>query len=436
MTAALVFSALWALGLLAAYLWLVRKESIARLEKHSIRFGGMLVFLVASVARLAPNAALPVGASFDVASYQIVGSLLLQGQDVYTAPEAQQRHPYLPLQMYWMALAQRASQVTGLSFVGLVRLAPVAADVAIAVLLYAWFSRRRMAGAALLAGLAYALNPLPVFVSAYHGQFDSIPALCILLSLFFLDRSPAGAGFWLGLGILNKSWPALALPSLLQGAPGWRRKALLLGVAGIVPLAGLALYLALFDASLLDVIRRAVSYNHGVGAWGYTYFIVTLAFTFPALLSLGTFLVNLGRPATLVLLGLAWWRSARRQTPQASLLTVLVVFLAVTHAFSIQYLMWVVPFAVLEQDHRWLRRFTLGAFAYMFLAYFTLILQWPVLSVLPWPQAHLYIIAPVGLPAWFVTLGWAYQRVFKMGLPAEKDVLPHPVDGLASGAHS
>jgi hypothetical protein len=92
-------------------------------------------------------------------------------------------------------------------------------------------------------------------------------------------------------------------------------------------------------------------------------------------------------------------------------LTILVTFIAWTHAFSIQYLMWVVPFAVLNMDFRWLKYYTVGAFFYMFLVYNTLILELHITSILPWPQADWFLIMPAGLPAWIIAVLWARERL-------------------------
>ena len=406
MTTALLFGAFWALCLLAAY-WKL-PDLLPRLH-IPVRWALPVIGIVALLARLVPDFALTMGAGYDITSYQIVGDLLRRGGQIYGHPDVVNRYPYLPLQMYWMAFAHWSAEITHLPFVKIVRLAPIAADVGIALLL---FKKLRRFGfqAALYGGLLYALNPVPVFVSAYHGQFDAIPALFILLSIYTLDWSSLLAGVWLGLGILNKSWPVLALPSLLT-VRGWRNKVYVLVGVTVVPLVGMAVYAAAFDAAPQNVITHALGYNWGIGVWGYTYFFRLLSALKPDFSAPFHWLINYGRYLTLAALALVWLVRARKESPDAGVLTVLVTFLAVTHAFSIQYLMWVVPFAVLAQDHRWLRRYTLGAFAYMFLAYTTLILEMHITQLLPWPWADLLIIMPAGLAVWLVTVGWMVGRV-------------------------
>jgi hypothetical protein len=367
---------------------------------------------VALVARLVPNFVLDVGAAYDIESYGIVGDLLLRGEEVYAATAGANRHPYLPCQVYWIGFARWAAPALHLPFVQIVRLAPILADVGIALLLYLKHRSNGMQAAS-HCGLSYALNPVSVLVSAYHGQFDAIPALLLLLAMIWHARSAAISGGWLGLAILNKSWPVLALPSLAWVKRGWRGKLVLVGAVLLVPLIGLGLYIGVLGGDPFAILRRAMGYNWGVGIWGYSYFSRLLSFLRPDLAGPFVWLQRNGRYLTVTALGLVWLVRARKENVGAGVLTILVSFFAVTHAFSIQYLVWLVPFATLEQDDRWLVRFSLAAFAYMLLVYTTLILQNLITRLLPWPQADLFIIMPAALPAWLVTVGWMYSRLRK-----------------------
>jgi hypothetical protein len=408
----LIAGGVWAFILLIGYGGLACSP-LQPLE--SARRAAFIVAFAAAVARLIPNFLLPMGASYDIESYRIVSDLVLGGRDVYASPQAADRHPYLPFQMYWMACARWLAGATGVRFVKVARLAPIGADVAIALVLFFFLRRIGSPRQALRGGLLYALNPVPVFVSAYHGQFDAIPTLFLLLSVMAWHRSSLAAGGWLGLGILSKSWPVLALPSLWAPIEEWRQKVLFVVGTAIAPLLGIAVYLLLFRGQTRGVLTRALGYDWGIGVWGYTYLFRLASILKPELTGVFHWLMKNARYLALIALGLAWILKARKEPPEAGILTVLVTFFAVTHAFSVQYLMWVVPFAVLNGDHRWLTRYTLAAFAYMFLAYTTLILERHITGLLPWPQADWFLIMPAGLPVWLVTLGWMGKRLRASG---------------------
>lgn len=409
MSPPLVAALAWAVLLLALYLLAARRP--ARLVRSPGK-AALIVALCTLVARLVPNLILPVGATYDIDSYGIVSDLVRQGADVYSDPATRNRHPYLPLQMYWMAAARSMAISNNLSFVKIVRMAPILADVAIALLVFRMLlGRRQVVAEGLMGGLLYALNPVPVFVSAYHGQFDALPLLGILLAIQATTQRPGRAGGWLGLAILNKSWPVLVLPVLLQSVRSWSgRVRLLIGVIA-VPLLAVTLYAGIFDSTVAVVLRKALGYNWGIGVWGYTYSFRLLSVLDPRWEGVFQFVVHNARYLTLVLLGWIWLRYTRSKQPVQGVLTMLVAFMAVTHAFSIQYLVWVVPFAILGGDTRWLTRYTVAAFFYMALVYFTFVLEMHITRLMPMKQADPFLIIPASLPAWLVTVAWLWQRL-------------------------
>jgi Gpi18-like mannosyltransferase len=218
----LTLAALWSIGLLAAYL-LLHQPRLRALPAP--RYAGAVLLIAALVARLVPNLLVGAGDNYDMASYDLVGRLVLQGEEVYRATAEANRYPYLPLLLYWLAAAVRAAEATGWDFAALVRILPILADVTLAVMIYLLLKARRGSQEAWFAGLLYSLNPVAVFVCAYHGQFDPLASLLMVAAAASLAQ-PAAAGGLLGLGILVKSWPVLAVPSLLANLPNWRSRIL------------------------------------------------------------------------------------------------------------------------------------------------------------------------------------------------------------------
>ncbi len=418
----MLLGAVWSGGVLMAWLLLARWRPTSAL---SGRRAALLIASVALAARLAPALILGQGSGYDIDSYRVVSDLVLRGEDVYLAPAALQRYPYLPLQMYWMAGAAWLATAAGLPFGFLVKLAPIGAEAGTALVIYGLLrAQLNDAGRALKGGLSYALNPVAVFVSAYHGQFDAIPLFLTLLAAQALPGQAGWAGGWLGLAILDKSWPVLFVPSFLNQLRGARRRWQFLAALALAPASGVAAYMLLHGTPVVTLIGRAISYNHGIGIWGYGYLPRILSQQAPGLSAPLDWLVANGRYLTLALLAAVWLGWARRQTLLAGMLTVMVAFLALTHAFSIQYLVWVVPLAILDsQDDRWLLRFSLAAYAYMLLVYTTLILAFHIQAVFPAPLADAVIIW-AGLPAWLVCVGWLIARL-RQASPAA----PSPVPG-------
>jgi len=167
-----------------------------------------------------------------------------------------------------------------------------------------------------------------------------------------------------------------------------------------------------------------------IGVLGYgdiLIFFHLLAVLNPAYSSPFAFLIHYGRYITLTLLGGVWLWRARKEPTGSGVLTVLVAFFATTHAFSIQYLMWPIAFAVLKGDQRteqWLLRYTLGAFAYMLLTYSILILTPAITIWVPWKQADTFFIRPLTLPAWLVAVVWLIDRLRTSTLYTSDDKSP------------
>ncbi len=411
----LTLAALWAFGLLGAYL-LLHHAKFRALPVP--RYAGVLVLTVALLARLIPNALVGAGDNYDMQSYDLVGRIVVQGGEVYRETAAENRYPYLPLLMFWWAGAVHLAEVTGWDFAAIVRILPILADVGLALLIYSLLKASRGPGEGWFAGLLYALNPVAVFVSAYHGQFDPLAALLMVASAAWL-RLPGAAGGLLGLGILVKSWPVLAFPSLAANLSTWRRRVIFAGMMVLVPAAGVALYSLRYDTSPLEVLGRALSYNRGVGIWGYTFFVRGLVQQFLNRPAVYTVLMSAARLVTLLALAAVWWLKARHQKPFPSLLLVFLAFFSFTHAFAIQYLMWLVPLGLLCADYRWTRRYTIAAFPYMFVVYFTLILRFQIGDYLPWPASNYFLLIPLSLPAWGVCIAWlVYMWRSASGSPA------------------
>jgi hypothetical protein len=432
LTPMLQFALLWSFLLLIAYLWANRTPA-TRWARWSL-WG---IVGVALLVRMVPALLLENGAPFDIQSYEVVADLVRSGADVYTSEATVNRHPYLPLHLYWLAAARGLAEVSGVAYAKVVKWLPIVVDVAITPVVV-WFwqvaqsrvstrqkdaqvarGRAIAVGEAERLGMLYALNPVPVLVCAYHGQFDAEPVLWMVLATVFTALPPGllagwqqsmGAGAWLGLGILTKSYPVLALPALLPAIKSWNHRALFVVAMGAVPLLGVLLYTVMFNAPFWEVVQRAIGYNFGIGIYGYTYF-ARLAREVGGDGRWLQWAVEYGRFITVGLLAVVWWVKVRHQSAPAALLTILVAFFAITHAFAIQYLGWLVPVALLNRETRWLVAYTIAAYFYMVVAYWGLIFATTITVLMPLPQADYLLIMPASLPIWGVSVAWLWARL-------------------------
>jgi hypothetical protein len=400
----------WALGwlifcLLGFYLaWPVSRHLAAKGVSH---LGWALG--VALVARLTPIILLPVGAGYDIDSFELVGRALLAGEDVYTSA-AVGRHPYLPMQMYAIGAAMLAADWSGLPFVVWIKLPGLFADLGIVALIVC-AARRRVAGTdAFYLGLLYALNPVSLLVTAYHGQFDAIAVCLLLLSwYFYYFQAHTYAAITLGFAILNKTWPVVFLPILFIRLQGWRNRIFSTALALAVPVVFTVFYIWLFEANPTPMLRRALNHSCNPGFWGYSAILYFAAQHYDWFELVYAALVSVQRPLMFGVGLLALWLT-RKQDALNALITVILLEFAFVVGMGIQWMLWVVPFAILADDLRWLKIFS-------FTASIFLLGQLYGLHLYSWAyewwghEKGVLFIRLVSIPAWITVVLWAVSRL-------------------------
>ncbi|HSD30215.1 MAG TPA: hypothetical protein VLL75_23140 [Vicinamibacteria bacterium] len=304
---------------------------------------------VAALVRLVPVFAAD-RVTADVLRYRKVATHVL---DVSWNPyEAPRLYPYPPVWVAAEVASEWLARRTGASFAVLVKLPVVLADLGLVALL-GWMGLRR--GLGLLPAWLYALHPVSVLITGFHGQFDAAALLCVVLSVVFLedgrlDRSAlALAG-----GIALKSFPVLLLPFFLLAMAGARARLRFLALATL-PVAALFVPFALDDAAA--VWREVLGYG-GVADFGWIGFVRALGWLATGRLarSEAAHWASLVAPAKaafllaiVALFGLVATRRLRLPL-EAAALAVFLAFLTFYGLLSAQYLLWVVPFGLLVPD--------------------------------------------------------------------------------------
>ena len=249
---------------------------------------------------------------------------------------------FLPMMAYVLAGQQWVSHVTGLDWAIIGRVVPIAADLALTVLVGRLAPER---GA--LRRFQWACNPLAIMVCALHGQLEPI-ALAFGVGALIAARSDRPrralvAGLLLALSIASNSWPVLLAPGILLALSSWRHRitaALTTGVALVVILLSEPLVTPDgrgFVGQMQEIIAALKHTKPVVGEWGWT----ALAeggdqVIDPVVGSIGTLVLAAG-----VLAAMWWWR---RADPLTFTVAVLLVFLICTHRLGTQYLLWPLPY--------------------------------------------------------------------------------------------
>lgn len=213
------------------------------------------------------------------------------------------------------------------------------------------------------------LNPLVIFVSSVHGQFDSLPALMtVLATLFFYRQQYLLCGTAIGLGVMLKIYPLFLVPFYLavlllrwkdmrsEGRSLWDGLSPIYRLlAGGAASAALAIPFLVSSTSFIDFLTRraAISDIGGLNVWS-----VLGSMTDPKALemALGTDLAALilvTSMAVAVVLGAVAARSLRGGDADPLMVLalgnvgVLTTTLFLQPVTNPQHLLWLFPFLCL-----------------------------------------------------------------------------------------
>lgn len=272
----------------------------------------------------------------DVANqFYVIGQDVLHGRDPLITMRKHEWN-FLPFSAYLLAGEARL----GLPWIYAAKILPVLCDMANIILLGQFVNdaaQRRNSQ------FLYALAPVAILVSAWHGQIEPI-AICLGLSALLLARGQRTvlAGLVLGLAIASKSWPAVFAPGVLLYFP-WRCWWRVAAPTALV-LAGWALVIPLvLNDSLKTGLTTILGYRSFSGTWGWSGVLSDLNLTRPgyggpgitSVQNIGTILTGLAILAVLV-----YFAYVRRRPPQDITAAIILAFLATTAGMGAQYLAW------------------------------------------------------------------------------------------------
>jgi hypothetical protein len=305
-------------------------------EKRAVLLPYGTLFAVAAVARLVV-AYLFLG-SVDIVNDTVDSARLLDGSLLSA------HVPYLPgvHLLLWLGgqLAVRSSLPVAFCY----KVFPCLFDSLIAVLIALWPGDRTRA---LRLGYLYAFAPVPVIITALHGQWDAVFLYFLILSIFLLRLGTRRADVFTGAAfVLSVIAKPVAAPLLLFLFPApWlffgrrrdhdarRRAATLIVAMAATTAAYLLLLLAMNTRLGVAELRAIFSYaQHGVQLMGFRMFS-----GLPRSIGLASLLVLLP----------AYW-SGRLTRERAVLL--FFAFVMGLCGSAPQYLSWIVPFAILSID--------------------------------------------------------------------------------------
>ncbi len=285
------------------------------------------------------------------------------GLGVYYKPYAVTEyfnHP--PFVVHFLQFIGWMSDWSGVSTRFLVRLPTIIADVASAVLVWKMSGRGVFGATSSWVFLLFALSPVSVLVSGFHGNTDPIMMMFFLLAIWWAmqNRAPWLVGIAFGMSLNIKIVPLVFVPVFLFALSTPKQRIEYSIAAFLTVFVGGLPYLA---QDPIFILRRLFGYNSQYGVWRISRLLDGIA-PGGALDSLfrecGKFLL------VAAIVGVSWMmnRAAKQrgasfqatgksapENDDATLLfgqcaAVAFLFLALTPGFAYQYLVWLVPFTL------------------------------------------------------------------------------------------
>jgi len=335
-------------------------------------------------------------------------------------------------------------------------------DLLVGLTLFRTVDRWKGRAAGEKAFLIWFLNPLVIFISSVHGQFDVLAAYCTLLgALFFFDRRYILSGTLLGLGVLLKIYPvyiilvllvALLIPLFRELREGRALRSLRPTMSfmfgGMVSLVAIIPFL-LDSSSFLEYVFRRGTYSSvgGMNIW----FISPLLSEFSGGeggseggIPFGTILLITGFVLTLLISYFMLRKGADRKSLLLCCTMVLTVILLTQAVTNPQYLIWLFPFIVLMiEDHpRMLKKvyaLSVLGLLYLFCLQSGFVFMYPMAQYIGWPSVTML---SQGIEAYFIgtsiarnivlcSLGGAgFLVLLTVILPSHMDYLERAINGL------
>lgn len=167
---------------------------LAKTKKSKIFLTFIFIFLSFFLRLYISN----LGFNFDYGCWKIVGSVVAQGKNVYQATERYSYGPVWALILGFFRYLSLFFYNDWLIFRYLIIFCLFLADLAIGLWLYQYFGR--------LAFFWFLSNPISIYISGFHNQFDNLAIAVGLISLSLIEkyRSKIKGYFLLGLSLAIK----------------------------------------------------------------------------------------------------------------------------------------------------------------------------------------------------------------------------------------
>ena len=261
-------------------------------------------------------------------------------------------HP--PLTAYYLELIGGLSkngllQSCGITFPFLLRLPGIVSDLVSVLVLMRIRDRMPSRQIPIWALVLFALSPVSLMVSGFHGNTDPIMTMFLLVSAYMcLRNQPALCGIFFGLSCQVKIIPLFLLPIPFFF---WLKREKAVPFSAAFACLSLALWIQPLTRFPLLFFRNVFSYNSYWGGWGLSFWLKLTHwsqfnggfFNLPLAATIVTSLLKFG--IIFAVLVMAWRRRhALEEGLIDSLAYAWIILFVFAPSISPQYMVWLAPF--------------------------------------------------------------------------------------------
>jgi hypothetical protein len=322
-----------------------------------------------------------LGTNDVVRFYQFAIALTEDGLENTYRQHAEFNHP--PLVAYYLTAIYGfgrlpVAEAAGISFAFLLRLPGIIADFVVVWLFLRLNNDEPELRLPFWALLLFALSPVSIMVSGFHGNTDPVMVLFLILAAFAaVRRRPVWCALFFALSCQIKIIPVLLLPVFVFF---WnQRRQLHLFILPLILTTVILWSQPLFRFPLVFA-RNVFGYGSFWGIWGITYWLRQTGWSefsqadFQNLSTAQNLIATLLKLIIIAAVITMAWRRRRADSSRgffASLAFAWLIFFAFSPGIGAQYLVWVAPFILLlsPQFYFWA---TAGGTLFLFFFYNTI----------------------------------------------------------------
>ena len=264
-------------------------------------------------------------------------------------------------------------QVPGPLFNTLVKIPMLISDIAISVVLYKMISKHYEVDMGEKAAMLFYLNPAVIWISSAWGQYDTIPALFTILSLYLiLEKKFISSSLSLLIATLYKVYPiALLIPASIYLFKKESKRNLITYLSVFLIPIFISLFLK-WDL-LLRFISGFFSYKtfHGIFGFGLTYWSISMLYPLNPvifnLFSIGIMIILL--IASFYLIAKAKFNDKIRDLTLSAILIAASIFLSYRYPME-QRIVWLIPFLAIAVSKNYITEkifWALSAVAFLYM---------------------------------------------------------------------